>query len=236
MKVLLTGGSKGLGLAIVADLLKEGHTVATMARKETKEVTQLRSQFPKSFKFSAGDFTKEEDIKRFLEKAEEFDALINNVGVGFDGLLATQGTDSIAYLLDLNLKSALLCNKWFIRARLGKQLAGAILNISSIIGIRGYAGLAAYSATKAGLLGMTSSLARELGGKGFRVNAISPGYLETEMTSALTSAQMDQIRRRTPLNRLGTPHDVVPLIHFLLSEKASFITGQNFVIDGGITC
>ena len=235
-RVLVTGGSRGLGLSFCRGLLAQGAAVRTIARSRTDAVDALEQAFGDRFEFVAGDVTSDDDIKRFLAGARDFDALINNAGAGIDGLLATQSVDAIDRVLDLNLRSALVCAKWFVRARLGARLPGTIVNVSSIIGIRGYAGLAAYAATKAGMLGMTRALARELGAKGFRVNAVLPGYLDTELSSSLGLDQRDQIVRRTPLGRLGTVDDVTPVVLFLLSDAAAFITGQEVVIDGGITC
>jgi 3-oxoacyl-[acyl-carrier protein] reductase len=234
-RVLVTGGSRGLGLAFCRALLAEGSAVRTIARSRTEAVEALEAEYP-GFEFVTGDVTSDEDIRRFLVSAGDYDALINNAGAGIDGLLATQSVDAIDRVLDLNLRAALVCAKWFIRARLGVRQPGNIVNVSSIIGIRGYAGLAAYAATKAGMLGMTRALARELGSKGFRVNAVLPGYLDTELSSSLGTEQRGQIVRRTPLARLGTVDDVTPAVLFLLSDAAAFITGQELVVDGGITC
>src|SRR5262249_9726568 len=158
--------------------------------------------------FVTGDLCADADLECFLAGAAGYDALVNNAGAGLDGLLAVQGVGAIDDALGLNLRAALLCAKWYVRARLGAHAAGVIVNVSSIVGIRGYAGLAAYGAAKAGLLGMTRALARELGPRGFRVNAVLPGYLDTDMSSALAKGQREQIRRRTPLGRLGTVDDI----------------------------
>jgi 3-oxoacyl-[acyl-carrier protein] reductase len=235
-RVLVTGGSRGLGLAFCQALLAQGSAVRTIARSRTDAVDELERTAGDRFEFVTGDVTSDGDVRRFLAGARDFDALINNAGAGIDGLLATQSLDAIDRVLDLNLRSALVCAKWFIRARLGARQPGTIVNVSSIVGIRGYAGLAAYGATKAGMLGMTRALARELGSKGFRVNAVLPGYLDTELSASLGSEQRDQIVRRTPLERLGTVDDVTPVVLFLLSDAAAFITGQELVVDGGITC
>jgi 3-oxoacyl-[acyl-carrier protein] reductase len=235
-RVLITGGSRGIGLALAEAALAAGASVRTMARTPTPEVERLASQHAGRFEFLSGDFTDDGDIERFMDGTDAYDCLVNNVGAGIDGLLATQSVEAIDRALDLNLRSALVCSKHFVRRRLKAREGGAIVNISSIIGIRGYAGLAAYAATKAGMLGMTRALAREMGPKGLRVNAVLPGYLETELSSTLGQNQLEQIRRRTPLGRLGTVDDVVPLVLFLLSEDARFITGGEFVVDGGITC
>lgn len=233
---LVSGASRGLGLAIAEALLERGDTVRTIARSRTPAADALAAAHGDRFTFIEGDIAVDADIERFTEGAAAFDGLVNNVGVGLDGLLATQGVDTIDRLLDVNLRSALLCAKWYTRARLGARQPGSVVNISSIIGVRGYAGLAAYAATKAGMLGMTRALARELGPRGFRVNAVLPGYLETELSASLSRRQLDQIRNRTPLGRLGTAADVTPLVLFLLSDASAFITGQELVVDGGITC
>jgi 3-oxoacyl-[acyl-carrier protein] reductase len=235
-RVLVTGGSRGLGLAFCRALLDQGSAVRTIARSRTDAVDELERAHGDRYEFVTGDVTSDDDITRFLQGARDFDALINNAGAGIDGLLATQSVDAIDRVLDLNLRSALVCAKWFVRARLGARKPGTIVNVSSIVGIRGYAGLAAYGATKAGMLGMTRALARELGSKGFRVNAVLPGYLDTELSASLGTEQRGQIVRRTPLARLGTVDDVTPVVLFLLSDAAAFITGQEIVVDGGITC
>lgn len=233
---LVTGGSRGLGLAITEALLDRGDFVRTMARTRTTAVDALVAAHGDRIEFLEGDVAVDADIERFTYGSASFDGLVNNVGVGLDGLLATQGVATIDRLLDVNLRSALLCSKWYTRARLGAREPGSVVSISSIIGVRGYSGLAAYAATKAGMLGMTRALARELGPRGFRVNAVLPGYLETELSASLSRRQLGQIRNRTPLGRLGTAADVTPLVLFLLSDASAFITGQEFVVDGGITC
>jgi 3-oxoacyl-[acyl-carrier protein] reductase len=233
-RVLVTGGSRGLGLSFCRALVDQGSFVRTIARSRTDALDELEASG--RFEFVQGDVTSDADIERFLEGARDFDALVNNAGAGIDGLLAMQSLDAIDRVLDLNLRSALVCAKWFVRARLGARKPGVIVNISSIVGIRGYAGLAAYGATKAGMLGMTRALARELGSKGFRVNAVLPGYLDTELSASLGMEQRGQIVRRTPLGRLGTVDDVTPVVLFLLSDAAAFVTGQEIVVDGGITC
>ena len=160
------------------------------------------------------------------------DALINNAAVAIDGVLALAMEEDIETMLDVNLKAALLLCKEASRHMLA-QRSGVILNISSIIAERGFSGLAGYAATKAGMVGMTRALARELGGRNIRVNALAPGYLETDMSASLEDRQRDQIIRRTPLGRLGTPADIVPTVRFLLSPDSGFLTGQVITIDGG---
>jgi 3-oxoacyl-[acyl-carrier protein] reductase len=162
-------------------------------------------------------------------------ALVNNAGIARDGVLATMRPVDIDAVLDVNLRGTLHLTRLVARPMLTRG-TGSILNISSIIGLRGYSGLAVYSATKGGLDAMTRALARELGPRNIRVNSIAPGYLETEMSSTLGAEQRDQIVRRTPLCRLGRPDDVVGAVLFLLSPASAFITGQTFVIDGGVTC
>src|SRR5262249_28152188 len=144
------------------------------------------------------------------------DALVNNAGVAHDGVLATMPDEQIQQMLSVNLQAALLLSKECSRLMLLEQ-GGVIVNISSIIGEHGFSGLAAYAATKAGLLGMTRALARELGPRNIRVNAVAPGYLDTEMSHGLSEAQRAQIVRRTPLSRLGQVDDVVSVVDFLLS-------------------
>jgi 3-oxoacyl-[acyl-carrier protein] reductase len=162
--------------------------------------------------------------------------LINNAGIAGEGVLATFPAIDAARIIEVNLLGSLYMARSFLRQILGQKAGGRIINISSIIGSRGYTGLAAYSASKAGLDGLTRSIAREVGRRGITCNSVAPGYILTEMSRNLTPAQRAQIINRTPLNRLGEPVDVLEAVKFLLSDGANFITGQTLIIDGGITC
>lgn len=227
MKILVTGTSRGLGKSIAEFLSNKGHTVVGCARGEIDHST---------FQHISGiDFLTPDSFTRLDEELTSSDVLINNAAVAFDGLLATQGEQSIHDLIQVNLTSTLLLTKRYVRQRLKHKLPGIILNISSIISVRGYAGLAVYAASKAGIDGMTRALARELGGKKFRVNSILPGYMETDMSKALDTKQKDKIIHRTPLARLATMEDITPVVEFLISDASRFITGQSLVVDGGIT-
>lgn len=227
MKILVTGASHGLGHGIASHLIASGYAVIGCARTEPAE---------RSFEHVAGiDFTEPATFDRLDPWFASIDGLVNNVGVASEGLLATQSEAAIAAVINVNLTATLILTKRYIRKRLEAGRAGVIVNVSSIVGVSGYAGLAAYSASKAGLDGMTRALARELGSRGFRVNSVLPGYLETGLSSSLAADQKQQIIRRTPLGRLGALEDVVPVVEFLLSDRARFITGQSIVVDGGIT-
>jgi 3-oxoacyl-[acyl-carrier protein] reductase len=162
--------------------------------------------------------------------------LINNAGIAGEGILATFPAKDAARIIEINLLGALYMARAVLRELLSSPGGGRIINISSIIGSRGYTGLAAYSASKAGMDGLTRALAREVGRRGITCNSIAPGYMLTEMSKSLTPAQRAQIINRTPLKRLGEPADVMEAVKFLLSDGASFITGQTLIIDGGVTC
>jgi 3-oxoacyl-[acyl-carrier protein] reductase len=237
--VLLSGGSRGLGLAIAGALLESSYRVATFSRKTTAEMEALRGKSGGNLTYHPGDMADSESLARLVAAVEKesgpIDVLINNAGIAYDGVLAGMPPERIEQLIHVNLTGALLLSRLVVRRMLLRG-EGNIVNISSIIGLRGYSGLAAYSATKAGLDGMTRALARELGPKRIRVNSIAPGYLETEMTHGLSDFQRDQVVRRTPLGRLGVPGDVVGVVLFLLSPASTYMTGQTLVVDGGVTC
>ena len=239
--VIVSGGSKGLGQAIVADLLAKGKKVATFSRSQTDFIEQQIEQDPeeKDFLYRQLDVTDHHSLHSFVmavaKKYGHIDALVNNAGIAVSGVLPLMRAEDIQQVIDINLLSAIKLTQSCARIMLLSN-RGVILNISSIIGSRGYKGLSVYSATKAGLNGFTCSLARELGCKGIRVNAIAPGYIDTEMSSELSTKQKNSIIARTPLGKLAEMDDILGAIRFLLSPESSFITGQILTIDGGLTC
>lgn len=242
--ILLTGGSRGIGAALVRDLLAEGYRVSTCSRNRTDLVEQLESdpQFRDRFFWGQCEIGEAAQIGAFVEESvqraegDQLYGLINNAGVAQAGILATFPDVDSERILRVNLLGALQASRAFCRKMLAERDGGRIINISSIIGTRGYNGMAAYSASKAGLDGMTRALARELGRRQITVNSVAPGYVETEMSSTLTAGQLTQIARRTPLGRLATERDVVGVVRFLLSDAGNFVTGQTILVDGGVSC
>ncbi len=236
--VVVTGGSRGLGLAIVEDLLAAGCRVSTCSRTPGEALERLAGPDLFWAPCRIGDA---DSVAAFFDAAMKAagDAplwgLVNNAGIAREGVLATFPDVDSAEVIQTNLMGPIQAARAFLRAKLVRGGGGRIVNVSSIIGLRGYSGLAAYSASKAGLDGLTRALAREVGRRGITVNSVAPGYLETEMSGALSDGQRDQIVRRTPLGRLGRVGDVTPVVRFLLGDGAGFVTGQTIVVDGGIT-
>lgn len=236
--IVVSGGSRGLGRGLVEGLMTHGYRVSTFSRQATEFTGSLQNSA--GFFFCPADISDLWSLKAFVQSAEAKlgppNGLVNCAGVAPDGLLAMMTDESIETVLTVNLRGTLQLTKLIVRSMLVQRRGGAIVNISSIVGIRGYSGLVAYSATKAGMDGITRALARELGERGIRVNSVAPGYISTEMTQGLGTNQVQQIIRRTPLGRLGEVNDVVGPVLFLLSQEARFITGQILVVDGGISC
>ncbi len=238
--ILISGGSRGLGQGMVKHFLENtAHNVVTFSREASPFIRKMQKKYAKRLIYRALDIRSGKDLEALMAEADrkfgQLDVLINNAGIAAEGVLPVFAEDQIDKVIDINLKSTIRLSRLAAR-RMIQQSSGVILNISSIIGLRGYAGLSVYAATKAALDGFTRSLARELGRRNIRVNSIAPGYLLTEMSSALSKGQKDQIVRRTPLGRLGEVGDVVSLADYLISDRAAFLTGQVFVVDGGITC
>lgn len=242
LHIVVSGGSRGLGLILAEGLLKDGYRVSGASRNRSADLDRLESAYPDSFSWHACSVENPSQVQRFLDEARErfagtpFYGLINNAGIARDGILATLPIVDIDRLIQVNLLGSLYLARAAARLLLRSQNGGRIINISSILGLRGYNGLAAYSATKAGMDGMTRALARELGRLQVTVNSVAPGYLTTEMSSSLSSSQRKQIVNRTPLGRLGDPADVLQVVRFLLSAGSGFMTGQTIVVDGGISC
>ncbi len=238
--IIVSGGSRGLGLSIVQDLLQSGYKVSSCSRSKTSTVEQLEAFYP-HFKWFQAEIGDAQQTVSFVQQAclwadgTPLWGLINNAGIAKEGVLATFPNVDSEQLIQINLTGALYLAREALRVFLQQNSAGRIINISSIIGSRGYTGLAAYSASKAGLDGLTRALARENGRRNITVNSVAPGYLDTEMSSTLSDHKRQQIIRRTPMHRLGNVDDITPTIHFLLSDGAAFITGQTITIDGGIT-
>lgn len=239
--VVISGGSKGLGLAMVKGFLNQGNTVATFSRSITEDIVSLNENkdYQNRFYYQICDICDVTSLQDFVktvhDRFDHIDVLINNAGAATTKVLTMMALNQIDKILEINLSSAIKLTQMCTRVMLAQQ-QGVIINISSIIASRGYTGLSAYSASKAGLEAMTRSLARELGGKGIRVNAIAPGYIETEMSAELSTNQLQQIIRRTPLAKLATADDVFQTAAFLASNRAKSITGQIITIDGGLTC
>jgi 3-oxoacyl-[acyl-carrier protein] reductase len=239
--IVVTGGSRGLGQGIIRHLLKHEYSIATMSRQKSKFIEEMQHQYDETcFYWQELDVTDPLGQIQFIDTVYNhfgrLDGLINNAGVAVDGVLTLMNEEDISKVLTLNLETVIKISRLSIKKMLLSSKGGSIINISSIIGIRGYSGLSVYSASKAGMDGFTRALARELGARKIRVNSIAPGYLDTEMSSTLSDKKREQIIRRTPLARLGKVDDVAGVVSFLLSDSAKFITGQTLVVDGGITC
>jgi 3-oxoacyl-[acyl-carrier protein] reductase len=238
---LVTGGSRGLGAGLVEAFLGAGYCVETCARTTTDTVKAWEEdpELKERFHFSAADVSDPADAERFVKEAAArwgaLDVLVNNAGVAREGVIGLFPDEALDQVVDLNLKGTIYVTRAASRVMLARR-SGAIVNISSVVGLSGYRGLSVYGATKAALDGLTRALARELGSRGITVNSVAPGYLRTEMSHGLDDGQLNQIARRTPLGRLGEPDDVARAVLFLTDPANTYITGQVVVVDGGLTC
>ena len=235
--VIISGGSRGLGKALVEALLAAGYRVSTFSRART-EFTDQHADHP-AFFFECADICDSQALSRFLDQSKEKFGLpfglVNCAGVATVGVLPLLRESQVDQAIATNLRGTLTLTRLALRQMRLRGGGGSIVNISSVVGLRGYRGMSVYAATKGGIDAMTRALARELGSWGIRVNSVAPGYLRTEMSESLKDEQLDKILRRTPLGRLGVAEDVVGPVKFLLSDESAFVTGQNLVVDGGIT-
>lgn len=240
--VIVTGGSRGLGFAIARRLATGGYRVIAIARKESEQIASaMREVEPVqqgSLHFKAFDLERIADIPGLVKEVrKEFGSiygLVNNAGIGTSGVLATMRDASIERLIRLNTLSPIVLTKYVVRAMMVDG-GGRIVNVASIVASTGYSGLSVYSATKASLIGFTRSLAREVGKLGINVNALAPGFVDTELTRALGEEQRGQIERRSALGRLAEAEDVANAVEFLLDHKARNITGTVLTVDAGNT-
>jgi 3-oxoacyl-[acyl-carrier protein] reductase len=240
--VIVTGGSRGLGLGIAKRLTGAGYRAIAVARKETPQLTSAMEEAdrdnPGSLHFVPFDLAEIEDIPTLVKTLrKEFGpvyGLVNNAAVGFDGVLALMHNSQIEQLVRVNTLSPIVLTKYAVRAMMADG-GGRIVNIASIIGFTGYSGLSVYGATKASIIGFTRSLAREVGRMGVNVNAVAPGFMDTEMTQRLEDTQRQQIARRSALHRLPDVADVANAVEFLLGDKANSITGTVLTVDAGST-
>jgi 3-oxoacyl-[acyl-carrier protein] reductase len=239
--VIVTGGSRGLGAGIVRSFLASGERVATCSRSATDEVRAWEADpaLADRFLFVEADLADSASATAFVDAVTDrwgrIDVLVNNAGVARDGVLGLFSDDDVDTVIDLNLKGTIAVTRRAVRRMLARHEGGSIVNISSIVGLSGYRGLAVYSATKAALDGFTRAMARELGSRGITVNSVAPGYLKTEMSHGLDEEQLQQIVRRTPSGRLGDPEDIARVVQFLVDPVNSYLTGQVIVVDGGLT-
>lgn len=241
-KVLITGSSRGIGKAIAEKFLKEGASVWGICTKPSESKEELEklakennSTFCELYANAADSEKWGEVIKEALKASEGFDVLVNNAGITRDGLSFRMKKDDWDAVLNINLTSAFIASQ-IVSADMIRKRAGSIINMSSIVGIHGQGGQVNYAASKAGLIGLTKSLAKETGSRGVRVNAIAPGYIETDMTAVLSDQVRNAMLETVPLKRAGVPEDIANAALFLASDMSTYVTGQVIGVDGGMGC
>ncbi len=238
--VLVTGGSRGLGLGIVRDLAASGHRVLAVARRPSDALTEAAVAAARDgtgeIRFVALDLADIDAIPAMVQEQRRLHGplygLVNNAGIGTEGLLATMHNSQIEALIRINTLSPIVLSKYAVRGMMAEG-RGRVVNMASIIGATGYNGLSVYGATKASLVGFTKSLAREVGRVGITVNAVAPGFVETELTGGLGDGQRERIARRSALRRLAEVEDVAKAVGFLMSDAARNITGTVLTVDAG---
>ena len=228
---LVTGGSRGIGRAVALELGRAGASVVVGYRTEAGEAEAVAAEI--GGRAVQADVSDPEQAKALVDGAGEIDVLVNNAGTTRDGVLARMLDEDWRTVLETNLSSTFYTCRAAARGMM-KRRGGAIVNISSIVGVHGNWGQTNYAASKAGIIGFTKSLARELGSRGVRANVVAPGYVKTALTDAIPEEGLETMLGNTPLGRLGDPEDVAAAIRFLVSDEAAFITGEVLLVDGGL--
>lgn len=238
---VVTGGSRGLGRAICLELARGGANVVLCyagneaAANETAAACESLGAKAVTIRC---DVSKEDEVKALMDAALKtfgrIDILVNNAGITRDGLLMMMKPEDFDAVIAANLRGSFLCMKAVAR-QMVKQRYGRIVNLSSVVGLRGNAGQVNYAASKAGVIGMTKSLAKELAGRNITVNAVAPGFIDTDMTAALTETAKNAVLGSIPMGRIGTPENVAKAVAFLAGEDAGYITGQVLAVDGGMS-
>jgi 3-oxoacyl-[acyl-carrier protein] reductase len=239
---LVTGASRGIGRAIALQLARCGASVACVARSKEGIATTLAAirEAGGTAEGFAADVAKTEDVNRVVEEVEaafggKIQVLVNNAGITKDGLFLRMEDDAWDAVVDTNLKGTFLfCRA--VGALMMRQRYGRIVNITSVSAIRGNPGQANYSASKAGVIGFTQTIAKELASRGVTANAVAPGFIMTDMTDVLPEKVKAEVKERIPVKRLGAPEDIADLVTYLASPSASYVTGQVIAVDGGMTC
>lgn len=237
---LVTGATRGIGKQIAITLAKEGYDIAINYRKDNEELQNTKKEIESTGRKCLavqGDVSSFEDSEKFvkevLEEYGQIDVLVNNAGITRDGLLMRMKKEDFESVLDTNLVGTFNVTRNVIGA-MTKARSGRIINVSSVVGVSGNAGQTNYSASKAGIIGFTKSLAKEVASRNILVNAVAPGFIETSMTEVLKDEQKENIAKTIPLKRMGKVEDVANVVKFLASEDSSYITGQVINIDGGM--
>jgi 3-oxoacyl-[acyl-carrier protein] reductase len=228
---LVTGGSRGIGRAIAVELAQAGAHVTLSYRSGRDEAEEVAKEA--GCRAVEADVSDPEQAKALVEAAGEIDVLVNNAGITRDGLLARMSDEDWRVVLETNLHGTFHTCRAAVRGMM-KRRAGAIVNVSSIVGLHGNPGQTNYSASKAGIIGFTKALARELGNRGVRANVVAPGYIDTRLTQVIADDMKELMLANTPLGRFGRPEDVAGAVRFLCSEDAAFITGEVLLVDGGL--
>jgi 3-oxoacyl-[acyl-carrier protein] reductase len=228
---LVTGASRGIGRAIAAELAAAGARVVVGYRSGQDEAEALAAEL--GGRAIQADVSSPDEARRLVDEAGDLDILVNNAGLTRDGLLLRMSDDDWRAVIETNLSSVFYTCRAAARGMMRKR-AGAIVNVSSIVGVHGNPGQTNYSASKAGIIGFTKSLARELGSRNVRANVVAPGYVKTQLTDVLPEEATSAMLAATPLERLGDPKDVAGAVRFLCSDEAAFITGAVLLVDGGL--